>query len=71
MSDLRLFADTMHALIAAERRIAEIERNARSYAGDCRRIREQSLPTGDRPSADFDRATEGLNAARIILREAP
>lgn len=71
MSDLRLFADTMKALIDAERRLAAIERNATSYAADCRRIREQNLPTGDRPSADFYRATEGLNAARVILREAP
>ncbi len=68
MSGLRFSADTMNALIDADRRVAAIEANAAAYAASCAAIRAQTLPRGDRASPSFLQATEGLNAARIITR---
>lgn len=70
MSGLRFFDDIMHAQIAAERRLAEIESNASTYTDRCATIRAAHLPRGNRPAPSFFAATEGLNAARIIIGRA-
>lgn len=67
MSDLRFFSDTSHALIEAEKRLAEIDAAAQRYRQECADIRAKHLPRGDRPSPAFYQATEGSNAVRIIL----
>ncbi len=67
MGDLRLFADTMHALIAAENRVRQIEANAARHFEECSEIRRQHLPRGDRPAPSFFEATGAMNATRIVL----
>ena len=71
MTGLRLFADTMHALIEAERRNARVEAAVDAYAAACAAIRETALPRGgDRIPADFHKANEGLCAVRIVRSAA-
>jgi hypothetical protein len=67
MSDLRFFADLMHAQIAAERRLAEILANAAAYEAACAMVRTESLPRGDAIPTAFHKANEGLCAVRKIL----
>lgn len=60
MTGLRFFEDTMLRQI-------EIERNAREYLAECASIRRELFPRTDNPHPDFHKATEGLNAVRIIM----
>ncbi|MGV1913574.1 hypothetical protein G6K96_21810 [Agrobacterium vitis] len=69
MSDLRLFADTMHDAIALERRLKQINRNAAAYADECTRLSLESLNDLDKSQRQFLASCEGLCAVRIILAQ--
>ncbi|MGV2135197.1 hypothetical protein GOZ83_19510 [Agrobacterium vitis] len=69
MSDIRLFADTMHEAIAMERRLKQINRNATAYADECTKLSLESLNDLDKSQRQFHASREGLCAVRIILAQ--
>lgn len=60
----------MHHLIAVERRLAEVEANARTYAQKCDEERRHHLTHSGARGPGFYAAAEGLCAVRTIIRRA-